>query len=360
MRVVSLRMIISSVMFFLCSLLPANDCLYTVSGNHLVPLKETGISVTKEVLTITLDDDEMATVDVYYEFFNNGGRCKVLMGFEAPPLMFQHAEYRMDGGNPFITDFSVVMNGRDVGYDVNVTHGVNFEKYEDFAFDYSYVYSFKAKFRKGKNIVRHRYKYKVSKCLDNIFNVSYMLTPATRWANHQVDDFTLVIDARDTYKHFVIPDDVFSGGVFTVTDGVGKTRKNSMPDGKSVTEVVLRNGVLQWHAHAFSPQEELSVMSADCLSRTTYSDCFGLFFDRSESFLISLRAFGYYGVPLSERALRVIHSLPLASRGFVFDDPELRGFYEGQWWYMPDASYTGETTGFTPSELRCMSYDGTE
>ena len=50
----------------------ANDGVYFTSGNFLVPTQETDISVSKEILTITIGKDNYARVDVYYEFTNSG------------------------------------------------------------------------------------------------------------------------------------------------------------------------------------------------------------------------------------------------------------------------------------------------
>ena len=49
----------------------ANDGVYYTSGNQLIPITETEISVQKEVLDITRQD-QMIHVHVYYEFFNPG------------------------------------------------------------------------------------------------------------------------------------------------------------------------------------------------------------------------------------------------------------------------------------------------
>ena len=52
------------------TLINANDAVFYMTGATLVPIKETDISISKEILTITVGKDDYATVDVYYEFFN--------------------------------------------------------------------------------------------------------------------------------------------------------------------------------------------------------------------------------------------------------------------------------------------------
>ena len=86
-------------LFFLCiwmfsMAVQANDGVYFVSGNQLIPAKETDIAITKEVLTISLQDDGYALVDVQYEFMNRSHPKPVLMGFEADRPYPQSCECR--------------------------------------------------------------------------------------------------------------------------------------------------------------------------------------------------------------------------------------------------------------------------
>ena len=50
----------------------ANDGVFYASGNQLIPITETDISVKKEVLTINRVGDYLEVI-VYYEFFNPVG-----------------------------------------------------------------------------------------------------------------------------------------------------------------------------------------------------------------------------------------------------------------------------------------------
>ena len=64
------RLIIWTMMLIASVSMMANDGTYYTSGNQLIPLQETSISVKKEILTISLRDNGYADVDVYYEFYN--------------------------------------------------------------------------------------------------------------------------------------------------------------------------------------------------------------------------------------------------------------------------------------------------
>ena len=94
----------------------ANDGVYYVNGNQLVPIHETDIAVKKEILTISLCDDGYARVDVQYEFMNNGSAKTVEMGFEATAPYNAEAPLNKKGGHPFISDFTVTMNGTPLKY----------------------------------------------------------------------------------------------------------------------------------------------------------------------------------------------------------------------------------------------------
>ena len=64
--------------------------------------------------------------------------------------------------------------------------------------DYFYVYHFRAPFKKGLNIIHHKYVVELSNSVfEEIISLGYVLTAAGRWANHQIDDFTLNIDMGD-------------------------------------------------------------------------------------------------------------------------------------------------------------------
>ena len=78
-----MKFLTTSFLWILAILASANDGVYYVSGNQIVPLQETDVAVTKEVLTITIGDDEFARVYVQYELTNRGKAKSMDVGFEA-------------------------------------------------------------------------------------------------------------------------------------------------------------------------------------------------------------------------------------------------------------------------------------
>lgn len=210
----------------------ANDGLFYTSGNQLVPLNESQISVSKEVLTIRLNANGTATVDVQYDFLNpeKEERC-VTVGFVADAPQNFTGQQLQETEHPFIKDFTVEMNDTALSFRhatvANDSTFVNklefkpldlslYEEDESGSGNYltlqdthlgtsiSYVYYFQATFKPGLNHVHHRYTYTMAQNIYTHYQLDYKLSPALRWANHQIDDFTLRIESDGSPLHFFL------------------------------------------------------------------------------------------------------------------------------------------------------------
>lgn len=363
----------------------ANDGVFFVNGSHVVPLEETDVAVTKEVLTITLGDDRYARVDVQYEFTNRGKAKTVDVGFEAQSPYNAEDGGLKTGKHPYIYDFVVEMNGQRLPIRNFVVKGGQEDNPSDFHpldptqwreptdaddamgglinkktkenINHAYAYLFKATFKEGKNTVHHTYRYDMSGGVYQHFNVPYWLKPATRWANHQIDDFTLRIKVEKTAKQFCLQNDaMWQGAQWRVTSGMGKLHVikgawENMPD---YVEFSLRNGTVEWHGRNFRPTSDFAILSPDQL--LFYRDDFklGRFYDRTATVLLPYekmtgedQANGTTnGIPNS----RILRNLPYASRGYVFKDAKLAAYFKSLWWYMPDPSWQQSTVDFTTQE----------
>ena len=272
----------------------ANDGVFYVNGNHLVPVHETDIVLTKEVLTIGLCDDGYARVDVQYELDNPGTAKTVVMGFEASAPYNDDVPFSPQGIHPYIADFTVNMNGEELAYmnavvksdyqvdgdfqplnlknwkaygEVKMKDGEDlphnallYSEQTDTLIEFSYAYYFVAHFKPGRNTVHHTYRYRMSYGVGRTFEVPYWLKPAMRWRGGQIDDFTLRINATNTAKHFFLADSLFSASTFAITEGTGKMRKVKQYD-ESYTEFTLRNGTVEWHATNFKPRADITIQS---------------------------------------------------------------------------------------------------
>lgn len=389
---------LSLIALLLCGIATvcANDGLFYTNGNQLVPTTETDIRLESEVLTIKLADDGVAYIDVLYTLYNPGSAKTLCVGFESD--MSYNADYygqdlfKTGGKNPYIKDFSVELNGKRLSYRNAVTQkwsendSTSFRPIEgqellsviaenkdnDYpSGEYSYTYYFDATFPSGRSVLHHTYRYLSSYSVGTCYEIPYSLTPAARWAGGTIGDFTLIIDARGTYKHFMMPEKPFGDfePQFTV-EGAGKFRgrqphayHSTVEEGETeldiaYTEMVLRNAKATFHKKDFRPVAELTIFcdpqaalfNADDHAYSDRMDKIGAFYDRSA-------LFGYtfemsYLETMSENPLTcdIAANLPFATRGHVFKREDLKNFFERQWWYMPDPKYVADYAKLTKVE----------
>ena len=172
----------------------ANDCSITSTGPGIVPLQETTISITKEVLSFGTFENDWVSAEVYYEFYNPGPAKTITVAFISKEPNSE-INFRIKS-NPSMKNFAVRMNGKPLKYKSDIVHEKSLKPVrsenaffkETFDNHATYAYYFKAHFKHGKNIIHHTYKY-----LGCYGVLNYALTPATKWANKQIDDFTLRI-----------------------------------------------------------------------------------------------------------------------------------------------------------------------
>ena len=340
------------LMLLTATVATANDGIYFARGSQLVPVRDSEISIDKEVLTITLGDDGYALVDVQYQFLNHGAARTVKVGFEASAPYNTEDSITADARHPHIHGFTVEMNGNCLPYTNAVVYPDSLEKpfegYDDDRPDpdypFSYAYLFDAPFREGLNTVHHTYRYRVSYGVGRTFEVPYWLTPAMRWKGGCIGDFTLRIRAEQTAKHFILADTLFRGSQFVVKEGRGKVRHTRYRYSPTVVEIALRDGMVEWHKKNFVPSDDIAIQSADIYTSFDEKYPVGYFYDRSDNFTVWPRE--------REVPQRLSRNLPYANRGYVFRDKDLQRLFKRFWWYMPDPAYVPSTADFTPRERR--------
>lgn len=330
----------------------AGNSGFLVSGGQLVPTVKTDIELKSEVLSITLTDRGYTDIDVYYEFFNPGTSIMFKVYFEAKGGDGYKVKSTEDS-HPFISDFNVIVNGARQTCRTKLIQENGFreiasvEECRDIPFSFGYFFT--ACFKPGDNTVHHTYRIKNSGSEFNTFHIPYMLTPAMKWGNKCIGEFTLLINSVTTAKHFCIDNAPFRTLDFHIAGGDGKTRQTCF-SGRKVTEVCIRNASAIWKAENFKPASEMDIYSADWMVTDNFSRILteGLFYDRAIP--------GYQPTDnLSKTEIKILRSLPFASRGMVFSDSELNKFFNGIWWYMPDPDWKKSTKGFTPEEKKMLS-----
>ncbi len=353
--------------FLFSHLLMANDGSYFASGNQLIPIFETDISVKKEILTIKKVNNKQIEVTVYYEFYNPKEAKKITVGFEAFAPSGDVDGAPINGKHPYMRDFTVILNNATLPYKVayvddslyaqsGKVKSLNLNTFDGSTegndIDFYYVYHFEATFKKGLNIIQHTYTYDVSGGIDVNYYFNYILTAANRWGNNQIDDFTLILDMGE-FETFTIDKSFFNNIDEWTIDGVGKA-ENIIGEEGSLTpndgvKFHIRTGTVTFKKMNFKPAGEIAI----------YTLNYYPYFDGNE---VGYLPFSNYqplsyidfeiqeGLILSTLQKKVLKNLPFARRGYIFQSTDLKNYFENLDWYMPDPSYLPVVENLTSEE----------
>lgn len=342
----------------------ANDGAYFAAGNQLIPIQESDISVQKEILKVKKVNNKFIEVSVYYEFFNPSAAKEIIVGFEAISPSGDVDGAPKKGFHPYMRDFTVIMNDKKLNYEVAYVadslynKGGKIKSIDLKTFDgntsgnevdFFYVYHFKAMFKPGKNIVKHTYVFDVSGSIDYNYHFDYVLTAANRWANKQIDDFTLIVDMGD-FEEFNIPKTFFKQKNDWTINGIGKMKDikgnaNSIKD-KDAVEFFIQKGAIQFQKKNFKPEGELTIYGINYYINGLENNGTDFYLPVS----IYLQDNINIDQPLSPVQRKIIRNLPYARRGYVFNDKDLKAFYEGLNWYIPNPKYVPDVNSLTKAE----------
>jgi len=338
----------------------ANDGAFYANGAHLFPITDSDISVKKEILKITrlpgIDSfgDEHVQIDVYYEYYNDSAAKDIIVGFEAYAPHGDANGWHKNGEQRYISNFTVRLNQLKLPYDVTIIKNDYFvyngrivgdtvpKSYDEGRdlwahgqyMDFKYIYFFTAHFKKGLNVLKHSYTMPISGHVSNRMDIDYILTAANRWANRQIDDFTLILDLKDTLP-FRIQKTFFESGddweCFGRTEEVGRT----FPEEKRSIEFYTNGKPLVFRAKNFHPKGELKISQ---WTHTIPMDKFR--FDYEKDTVIEWSAMrDKYFEATDAFSYRVIRNLPFALKGYDFKNKAIKEFYLKQNWYKVDYSY---------------------
>ncbi|NME71069.1 YARHG domain-containing protein [Flammeovirga aprica] len=351
----------------------ANDSAYYASGNQLIPITETDICVTKEVLTIekktvyeqndageTVGKQYFAYVTVDYTFFNPGPEKTILVGFEAPSPNGDVDGTPKNGAHPYISDFDVNVNSELLEFKTSIVNTENYyvnnkinakteeeiinNGFDQNSPDFYYVYHFNANFKSGLNKITHTYRFNMSGSVMGGYNFDYILTAANRWGNNQIDDFTLIIDMGIS--------EIFSmRNTFFDDKSEWKIPYGKCYDsGDEKTKFITGTGRVIFHKKNFKPKGELYLGSSRDEREYGYP------------------AFDYsiYGLPeyinsdisstrsVDENSFKILRNLPFALRGYVFKTEVIQEYYSSQWWYSPKPEYKATLDELSSEEINWL------
>ncbi|NET33435.1 MAG: YARHG domain-containing protein [Cyanothece sp. SIO1E1] len=343
-----MRITLTLVALSLSLHLHANDGAFFISGNHLIPTAETEIEVKKEILTLKKIQNQYLEVTVYYEFLNPKEAKEIIVGFEAFQPAGDVSFIPKNGGHPYMRDFTVNLNNKILPHKVALVGDSLYAKvdlvkskdYKDFESfnDFYYVYYFSARFKQGINVIKHTYNFDLSGGVELNYDFKYILTAANRWANKQIDDFTLVID-NGAFECFDIQKSFFDSKEDWLINGLGKSEERRLFDLETV-RFYVQKGNLIFQKKNFSPKGELNILSQR-------------FFPYAKPNYLPFSYYQLDGIPepKNDYEKKVYRNLPFARRGYVFKSPELRRFYENLDWYLPNPNYVPELETLNPLEI---------
>ncbi|WNJ19041.1 YARHG domain-containing protein [Pontibacter sp. G13] len=349
------------------STLKANDGAFFMSGNQLIPVSETQVSVQKEVLKVERIHGDYLKVTVDYVFYNPGEAKRILVGFEAASPVGDVSHTPKNGRHPYMENFLVQMNDQTLRYQVDMvntnTYYVNGsiqdqrelieqELAETDYPDYFYVYHFYANFQSGENRVHHEYEFRLSNSIDLVYNFNYILTAANRWANKQIDDFTLIVDMGD-FTSFNIAETFFQGpsnwkGVRKFVEG---EKIPYATQNYGIMGVVVGDQPLEFKMKNFSPEGELKVY----LLRNFEFVSGEVAFDFNAFELpYNWVNFQYLLHTKDDDSYKILRNLPYARRGYIFKTPVIQQYYERMEWYVPNPDYEAKLDDLEESELKWL------
>ena len=356
-----------------------NDWEFSSRGENIVPIETSQVSIKKEEIRMKVVNDGM---NVRVKFiFNSPVSEEKIIGFITPEGGFDDDEnYQWDGEMHF-KNFTTVVNGKTVKsnvekmkdfYKKNLLSKEEMKKYNVEKYKDSYIYYFKANFKKGDNTVEHSYNYSGSYGVGYI-DFQYVWTTISKWKNKKVDDFELIIDPGTSFVSLpytfwknekkvnweIIGEGKIDTAVQTITDSNTKEKK--------VLRRVyarLKNGYIRYRTKDFAPDNEF--LMEEIKNTATYYP-----FEKTEKgYVFTDDNFDYtrwiccyvtepyskekYGTyenyeaelklskeqeeqlkKLSDKELEILRNYPFALEGYDFSRKDLRDYFSQFIWYYP-------------------------
>lgn len=362
------RVFLIIIFLFTSSLAYTNDGVFRAEGNHLIPIQETDIKIKREILTIKKNGINYVDVSVYYEFFNPTADKTITVGFEAFAPSGDVDGTPVNGQHPFMRDFTVELNNTILAYKIAYVRDSSsykngkikslelnnlIKEIDENDPEFYYVYHFTANFKKGINIIKHTYRYELSGSVTDLYSFSYVLTSAKRWANKQIDDFTLILDlgndeavqlslGTDTIEYIDLTEQQrqqirFTGDGYLAS--VSNDSTDYWPRGGFLENVFIRHGKMIYNQKNFKPPKSLRFVSfaPHLYERNEESFKYFIPFSKSAWFYFIENSYHLNGEIESEVFCKeIMKNIPLARKGYEFKDEYFNELFSKHTnWYRP-------------------------
>ncbi len=325
--------------------LVANDGVFYVQGNNLIPLQETQIQLRKEVLKFHVSDYEWMDVDVDFSFFNPGKTKSVIVGFVTPPASGDTDEEQ----HPQIKGFTVNVNGIKIPFKMKRMSETTFALKKLQLEGQDFVYYFPVTFKPGLNRIKHTYTYRGGASVEMHRVFDYVITTGKRWANKQIDDFELQVHLDNGI--YAVPasfrkDEKYADWKI-LGDGVmqPKGERFLYEESPLMRLTHLNSGYLSLKEKNFKPDNDIVFAeynwAAGWIER--WCDFAQECIDRGamEKIVPYFNLKPWEGITaedlkeMSAKDLRLLRNYFFAVRGYEFKSEDLLKFYSQFFWYRP-------------------------
>ena len=353
----------------------ANDSEFNSQGGHIVPMNLSDIAIKSEKIhfkmeSIKTEDGMMDGMTVTVKFvFDSPKAGERYIGFITPESGRvewlsdpENKEERNEDYN--FRNFITSVNGRNVSMktykltdflpkDIKQLKEIKkyFKEYDREKakadaeyYRKSYVYFFKANFKKGENVVEHSYHYGGNGgSVSNYFN--YVWTTISKWKNQKVDDFEVIVEPGDALIAMPVIKTKDGKEIKWQLAGEGNVdyayKENyETNEPYKVLYARLKKGYLYFKTNNFKPEEEFELREIKGL-RVNY-----VFPDKTEKgfkFKDDLTDNAYSIKYLdkdeikniSDEELQIMRNYPYALAGYDFSDKKLKDYFSKFLWYVP-------------------------
>ena len=356
----------------------SNDWEFSSRGENIVPIETSQVSIKKEEIRMKVVNDGM---DVKVKFiFDSPVSEEKIIGFITPEGGFDDENYQWDGEMHF-KNFTTVVNGKTVKsnvekmkdfYKKNLLSKEEMQKYNVEKYKDSYIYYFKANFKKGDNTVEHSYNYSGSYGVGYI-DFQYVWTTISKWKNKKVDDFELIIEPGTSFVSLpytfwknekkvdweIVGEGKIDTAVQTITDSNTKEKKVLKR-----AYARLKNGYIRYKTKDFAPDNEFLMEEiknianyypfektekgyifedADfdyerlicCYVTGPYSKEKHGTYENYEAELKLSKEQEEQLKKLSDKELEILRNYPFAFSGYDFSRKDLKDYFSQFIWYYP-------------------------
>lgn len=314
----------------------ANDGAYFSGGGTIYPIKESSISMEKEILSFQVIDRQ-CYVTIHFEFLNPAKETKkLLVGFQAPQAAGDVTDDEIS--YPQIFDFMVSQDQTLLPYQLKTADCEDCELSDKQTIDshqagsHVFVYLFEVEFKPGITKIDHSYRFKAGSSVMTSQIYNYILKTGAKWAGGKIKDLTVNIDmGENTYFY---ASDIFGKEAAWNIQGIGKVT-NTVYNNFEVDCKMIRilSGFLQICVQNWNPVQNLEF-------GIIHENCFDF---EGENHPISrlMRAVSRLSLdivktPYSKQELKLIRNTFFAQKGYVFSDKDLDSYFRGFDWYIPN------------------------